>query len=291
MFKISQCPVCSGTEFKGYLTCKDYTVSQKEFEIVQCNSCDFVFTDPRPENKDLGEYYKSDAYISHSDSSAGIVNKLYKIARSFTLKSKYALVKPFAEQKGLLDVGCGTGAFLNFCASKDLVVDGVEPDEDARKFVQNNHGILVHEEDQLKNWEAQKFSAITMWHVLEHVPDLNERIQELKNLLDNKGRLFVAVPNYTSGDAGRYGKYWAAYDVPRHLWHFSPKSIRTLFNKHGFVLERTLPMKLDSFYVSMLSEKYKNGSSRLFSAVWTGLKSNLAAGDDKWSSQIYVFKK
>jgi SAM-dependent methyltransferase len=291
MFKISQCPVCSGAEFKGYLTCKDYTVSQKEFEIVQCNSCDFVFTDPRPENKDLGEYYKSDAYISHSDSSAGIVNKLYKIVRSFTLKSKYALVKSYAEQKGLLDVGCGTGAFLNYCAHKDLVVDGVEPDEDARKFVQNNHGILVHEEDQLKNWESQKFSAITMWHVLEHVPDLNERIQELKNLLDNNGRLFVAVPNYTSGDANRYGKYWAAYDVPRHLWHFSPKTIRTLFNKHGFVLERTLPMKLDSFYVSMLSEKYKNGSPRLLSALLSGLKSNLAAGDDKWSSQIYVFKK
>jgi SAM-dependent methyltransferase len=291
MFKISHCPVCSGTEFKGYLTCKDYTVSQTEFEIVQCKSCDFVFTDPRPENKDLGEYYKSDAYISHSDSSAGLVNKLYKIARSFTLKSKYALVKSFAEQKGLLDVGCGTGAFLNYCAHKDLVVDGVEPDEDARKFVQNNHGILVHEEGQLKNWEAQKFSAITMWHVLEHVPDLNDRIQELKNLLDNSGRLFVAVPNYTSGDANRYGKYWAAYDVPRHLWHFSPKSIRTLFNKHGFVLERTLPMKLDSYYVSMLSEKYKNGSPRLLSAVWSGLKSNLAAGDDKWSSQIYVFKK
>lgn len=291
MFKISQCPVCAGAEFKSFLTCKDYTVSQKEFEIVQCKSCDFVFTDPRPENKDLGQYYKSDSYISHSDSSAGLVNKLYKIARSFTLRSKYNLVKEYALRKGLLDVGCGTGAFLNYCAQKDLAVDGVEPDDDTRKFVQDNHGILVHEEGQLKNWEEQKFSAITMWHVLEHVPNLNERIQELKSLLDNSGRLFVAVPNYTSGDANRYGKYWAAYDVPRHLWHFSPKSIRALFNKHGFVLERTLPMKLDSFYVSMLSEKYKNGSPRLFSAVWTGLKSNLAAGDDKWSSQIYVFKK
>lgn len=291
MFKISQCPVCSGAEFKGFLTCKDYTVSQKEFEIVQCKSCEFVFTDPRPENKDLGQYYKSEAYISHSDSSAGLVNKLYKLARSFTLKSKYALVKPHAMNKGLLDVGCGTGAFLNYCAQKDLIVDGVEPDEDARNFVKSNHGILVHEEDQLRNWEPQKFSAITMWHVLEHVPDLNERIKELKNLLDNNGRLFVAVPNYTSADAKHYGKYWAAYDVPRHLWHFSPKTIRTLFNKHGFVLERTLPMKLDSYYVSMLSEKYKNGSPRLFSAVLTGLKSNFAAGDDKWSSQIYVFKK
>jgi SAM-dependent methyltransferase len=291
MYKISNCPVCSGTEFGPHLVCKDYTVSQQEFEIVKCKSCDFVLTDPRPENKDLGEYYKSDTYISHSDSSAGIVNKLYKVARSFTMRSKYALVKDYAKSKGLLDIGCGTGAFLSFCAQKDLVVDGVEPDQDARSFVQKNHGILVHEEDQLKKWEAQKFSAITMWHVLEHVPDLNERIEEIKHLLDNSGRLFVAVPNFTSGDAAKYGKHWAAYDVPRHLWHFSPKSIRKLFNKHGFVLERTLPMKLDSFYVSMLSEKYKNGSPRLLSAVWSGFKSNMQAGDDKWSSQIYVFKK
>jgi SAM-dependent methyltransferase len=191
----------------------------------------------------------------------------------------------------ILDIGCGTGAFLNEMKSASWNITGLEPEKKASKIASKLYGINTQNPEVLFQLPKNSYDAITMWHVLEHVPDLNERIQELKNLLDNNGRLFVAVPNYTSGDAGRYGKYWAAYDVPRHLWHFSPKSIRTLFNKHGFVLERTLPMKLDSFYVSMLSEKYKNGSSRLFSAVWTGLKSNLAAGDDKWSSQIYVFKK
>jgi SAM-dependent methyltransferase len=285
----ASCPVCSGTTYLPYLVCTDYTVSKKEFQIQQCKDCGFLMTAPRPEDADLGQYYKSDTYISHSDTSEGWINKVYKLARRFTLSRKYALVKPYAGRLGLLDVGCGTGAFLNYCQEQDVHVQGVEPDPDARASVERMYHLRVSDESALDAWEEGSFSAITLWHVLEHVPELNTRIEQLKRLLDKEGRLFVAVPNPDSGDAQYYKAGWAAYDVPRHLWHFTPKTIRALFNKHGFVLERTLPMPLDAFYVSLLSEQYRKGST--LNAFWRGLRSNLAAGGDKWSSQIYVFKK
>lgn len=289
MVNLSECPVCSGTQFSSFLQCTDHTVSQESFSIVRCTGCGFLMTNPRPDNADLGRYYKSEQYISHSNTSKGWVNRVYKIARSFTLAQKYKLVKPYASENGLLDIGCGTGAFLDYCAEKGLNVEGVEPDEDARKFAQSEYGFQLKTEDALDEWPDAQFSAITMWHVLEHVPNLSERIAQLKRLLSARGRIFVAVPNHTSADAHHYRQYWAAYDVPRHLWHFSPATIRTLFNKHGFVLERTLPMKLDAYYVSLLSERYKNGNA--LGAFWQGFRSNWLAGNDKWSSQIYVFKK
>lgn len=289
MVNLSECPVCSGTQFSSFIQCADHTVSQESFSIVRCTGCGFLMTNPRPENADLGKYYKSEQYISHSNTSKGWVNRVYKIARAFTLAQKYRLVKPYASENGLLDIGCGTGAFLDYCAEKGLNVEGVEPDEDARKFAQSEYGFQLKTEDALNDWPDAQFSAITMWHVLEHVPNLSERIAQLKRLLNARGRIFVAVPNHTSADAHHYRQFWAAYDVPRHLWHFSPSTIRTLFNKHGFVLERTLPMKLDAYYVSLLSERYKNGNA--VSAIWQGFRSNWLAGDDKWSSQIYVFKK
>lgn len=289
MVNLSECPVCSGSQFSSFLQCTDHTVSQESFSIVRCTGCGFLMTNPRPENADLGKYYKSEQYISHSNTSKGWVNQVYKIARSFTLAQKYKLVNPYASESGLLDIGCGTGAFLDYCAEKGLTVEGVEPDEDARRFAQSEYGFQLKTEEALNTWPDAQFSAITMWHVLEHVPNLPERIAQLKRLLHARGRVFVAVPNHTSADAHHYRQFWAAYDVPRHLWHFSPTTIRALFNKQGFVLERTLPMKLDAYYVSLLSERYKNGNA--LSALWQGFRSNWLAGDDKWSSQIYVFKK
>jgi 2-polyprenyl-3-methyl-5-hydroxy-6-metoxy-1,4-benzoquinol methylase len=289
MVKLHECPVCSGNQFSPYLQCVDHTVSQESFTIMRCSGCGFLLTSPRPENSDLGKYYKSEQYISHSNTSKGWVNRMYKLARRFTLAQKFRLVNPYAQQSGLLDIGCGTGAFLNYCAEKGLRVEGVEPDDDARRFAQSEYGFALKTEEELDTWAAGQFSAITMWHVLEHVPNLQERIAQLKRLLDAQGRVFVAVPNHRSADAQYYKEFWAAYDVPRHLWHFSPSTIRSLFNKQGFVLERTLPMKLDAYYVSLLSERYRNGSA--LNALWQGFRSNWKAGDDQWSSQIYVFKK
>jgi len=291
MESIQNCPVCGAYQFEDYLQCIDYTVSRETFTIQSCQSCGFLFTNPRPAESEMGRYYKAEAYISHTDSSKGLINKIYKQVRSITLNQKFSLIKPFLTNNRLLDVGAGTGAFLDFCKTKGVDVSGVEPDEDARGVAKLNYDLKLDAESAMGTFQDEQFSVITLWHVLEHVANLNERIIELKRVLSRDGRIFIAVPNHTSHDARHYRKHWAAYDVPRHLYHFDEDTIRQLFRKHGLELEKTLPMKFDSTYVSLLSEKYKTGRTNFLSGVFHGVFSNLTAKPNTWSSQIYVFKK
>lgn len=288
---LESCPLCKGEDFKDRFACVDYTVSKETFQVVECDSCGFVFTNPRPFEKDLGNYYKSDTYISHSDTSKGLVNKLYKAIRKITLNQKHSLVSPFIQAGSLLDIGCGTGAFLNYCKQQGVSVNGIEPDSDARNFGINNYRIDVFPENKLHEFTNNSFSVITMWHVLEHVANLNERVSEINRLLTDKGRVFIAVPNHLSYDAQYYKDNWAAYDVPRHLNHFDHRSIKSLFEQHGLLLERILPMKFDSFYVSILSEEIKTGSRNFIRGIIRGFISNMKASKTTWSSQIYVLKK
>jgi SAM-dependent methyltransferase len=291
MEELSNCPVCGHAHFAHFLTAKDYTVSHEQFQIVECKQCGFLFTNPRPLQENLGKYYKSSAYVSHSDTSEGLINKVYKQVRKITLNQKYNLVKPYLENNNLLDIGSGAGAFLKYVNGKGVNTFGIEPDNETREASIHKYGVDVREESALFNFEKDFFSVITMWHVLEHVPNLEERILDIKRILWPTGRLFIAVPNHTSFDAKYYKEHWAAFDVPRHLYHFSPVTIRKLFNKHNMVLEQIIPMKFDSFYVSMLSEQYKNGKPNLLNGILSGLKSNFKAENDSYSSQIYVFKR
>lgn len=290
---LSACPVCSATEFKPFLFCKDYTVSRETFSIVECASCRFRFTNPRPEADILGNYYKSEDYVSHSNSSKGLINFLYQKVRRHTLKRKLKLVSRYSSPGSLLDIGCGTGEFLNTCKRGNWKTLGIEPGDEAREMGIKNYGLDVKKESGIKNLEDSSFDVITMWHVLEHVPLLQERVKELKRLLKAGGALFIAVPNCASKDALHYKEFWSAYDLPRHLYHFRPQDIRRLFEMNGMRIEKILPMKFDSFYVSMLSEKYMTGSPNPIRAFFTGLHSNLSAmGDGKtYSSQIYVIKR
>lgn len=292
MFNYTNCPVCKNQSFSKFLSCKDYTVSQKEFNIVSCNSCGFKFTNPIPEIADLGNYYKSEDYISHSNTKKGIISRLYHLVRNYTLRQKLALVSKHVSRGTILDYGCGTGMFLKTCQESGWSVFGMEPDSDARKIAaQVNVKPSVDKTELAQTLGKNKLDAITLWHVLEHVTDLDETLSFFKKNLADEGVLIIAVPNHKSNDAKHYNEFWAAYDVPRHLYHFEPKTIGQLLAGYGFELNETLPMRFDSFYVSMLSEKYKTGSIRYVSAFLRGLISNLSAknaGD--YSSVIYVFK-
>ena len=286
------CPVCNNTAFSEHLTCKDFTVSNETFSIVKCNGCNFTFTNPIPLESEIGSYYESEDYISHSNTRKGIVNSLYQIVRNYTLDKKVALLRKLNDGFQLLDIGSGTGEFLNHCKKNGFEVSGVEPSKIARESANQNFNLSVKEESSLAHFENNSFDFITMWHVLEHVYHLNDRVNELKRLIKQEGHIIVAVPNYHSWDAKKYKENWAAYDVPRHLYHFTPDTIKELFLKHGLKLIDTLPMKFDSFYVSLLSEKYKTGNTNLISAFISGLKSNIKAKPTKtYSSQIYIFKK
>lgn len=287
---VAECPICAEKDRKTFLSCKDNTVSKANFEIVECSKCGFAYTSPRPAENDLGMYYESDEYISHSNTSKGIVSRLYQMVRKHTLKKKLALINREGKKGALLDIGCGTGEFLNTVNLDGWKTIGIEPSPSARKQCIENYKLDVREENDLNNLQPKSFDAITMWHVMEHVPHLRERVQKLKDLLKDDGVLVVAVPNRNSHDAKYYRENWAAYDVPRHLWHFRAEDMRTLMSGFGFEVKQILPMKFDSYYVSMLSEKYKTGSSNLVSAVWRGWISNRKAGAEGSSSLIYIIR-
>lgn len=290
---LSNCPICKSSQFSSFLKCKDHTVSHETFQIMECNSCKLKFTNPRPEPQKLGDYYKSETYISHSNISKGFINSAYQVIRKYTLLKKLQLISKYYRTGKILDIGCGTGEFLKICKDAKWVTLGIEPDPDARKKAVENHGLDVLEEAEIKSLKNEDFDIISMWHVLEHVSNLNERIEDLKRLIKPNGVIIIAVPNLSSLDAQIYQEYWAAYDLPRHLYHFSPSDIETVFESHGLTVFKNLPMIFDSFYVSLLSEKYRMGKSNIIRAFWNGFRSNLYAlkTGRKYSSQIYLIRK
>lgn len=273
-----------------YLSCKDYLVSNEKFDLVYNKELDMLETTPVPSLDKLSSYYKSEEYISHTDASKTIFDKVYQFVKKINIKHKLNVINSLLkEEKKLLDVGCGTGDFLAACKINGYNVCGIEPNNKANEIATKKIGKSVYK--NLVDINESEFDIITLWHVLEHVPNLEDYIIKIKNLLKPNGILIIAVPNFKSFDANYYKQYWAAFDVPRHLWHFSKTAIQKLFFKQQMRVINILPMKFDSFYVSLLSEKYKTGKSNFMKAFYVGFVSNLKALKTKeYSSLIYIIK-
>ena len=278
------------------LICKDYTVSGKKFELIYQSDLDMYVTHPKPSEIELPAYYKSEKYISHTDSKKSLFELVYQLVKNYTISKKVNLINSLqTKEKSLLDIGCGTGDFMSASQKRGWEVSGLEPNIDARNLaitkLKKQTKIYNNIEELLKNNVDKKFNLISLWHVLEHVADYKDYIKKIKSVLKKEGILIIAVPNFKGYDASYYKEYWAAYDVPRHLWHFSQNAIKTIFEKQDMQLVKTLPMKFDSYYVSLLSEKYKTGKTNLFNAFKIGFKSNWKATKTKeYSSLIYVLK-
>lgn len=289
------CPLCNSTEIAEALTARDYTVSQDIFSIWECNDCTLRFTQDIPDAASIGVYYQSENYISHSNTRKGLVNSLYHMVRIKTLSDKRRLLSSATRMRygKLLDIGAGTGAFAGHMKEHEWDVTGLEPDEKAREVALTQHKVELLPVSEFYSLPADHYDAITLWHVLEHVHDLHSYIGQLARLLKKDGRIFIAVPNYTSYDAAIYRGAWAAYDVPRHLYHFSPDAMEDLLTRHGLQLQVTRPMWYDSFYISLLSEKYQYGKGNTIRAVLNGFISDIKAFVDKsrCSSLIYVIAK
>lgn len=273
---------------KPYIKTKDHFFSQEQFTLLYDESLEMLITSPAPEN--LETYYQSDSYISHSDQSKSVIDKLYLFVKNYSLKRKVSLLNTLIPKKGsVLDIGAGTGDFLLCAKQNKWIVSGVEPNELARTNAKTKEIILTDNIDALPN---QNYDVVSLWHVLEHLPNLKEQIAKITKLINTNGYLIIAVPNYNSYDAEHYSEYWAAYDVPRHLWHFSEESIIKLFHPSGYKLIKTKPMWFDAYYVSLLSEKYKTGKNRYLHAFYRGFISNAKALYTKqFSSHIYILKK
>lgn len=292
MHTYSECPVCKSKAFAKVLTATDYTVSKEQFDIHHCNDCQHRFTNPVPKEAAIGPYYQSEEYISHSNTSKGLINRLYHIVRKRALRSKRKLAQSASgKQTGrLLDIGSGAGAFLAEMKAAGWTVDGIEPDEGARAVAKKDFGVIAQPSDAFFGLEEGQYDVVTMWHVLEHVHQLDGYMEKIAKLLKPGGTLLIAVPNYNSLDAERYKAGWAAYDVPRHLYHFCKTSMQRLLERHQYQLRKIRMMPFDSFYVCMLSERYKNGS--MIRGIWNGFCSYVVAvfKKERCSSIIYVIK-
>lgn len=289
------CPVCNSNSLNAVFKVKDESISKEYFEIVECQKCTVRFTQNVPIASEIGKYYESDEYISHSNTKAGLVNKIYHSVRNITLNTKEHYIVQYTGRTvgSILDYGAGVGSFAHHMKQKGWQITALEPSESARKNAAENYKIQLHPSEDLFRLATNSYDAITLWHVLEHVHELHTTIAQLKSLLRPQGVLFIAVPNYTSLDAQHYQQHWAAYDVPRHLYHFSPLSMNTLMDQHGMKIKKVLPMWFDSTYVSLLSEQYLTGKKSLIKAGLMGLQSNLKAifNKKKCSSLIYVIHK
>jgi 2-polyprenyl-3-methyl-5-hydroxy-6-metoxy-1,4-benzoquinol methylase len=277
------------------MTCTDFYASGEQFELCACEQCGFMFTQGAPAEAEMGRYYASPDYISHTDTRQGAMNFIYHIVRSYMLGRKARLVAREAHRKTgrLLDIGTGTGYFAYAMARRGWQVKAVEKSEQARAFAREHFELAVKPETALAGFAPESFDVITLWHVMEHLEDLNGTWERIGKMLDKKGRLIVAVPNGSSYDAQRYGAYWAAYDVPRHLWHFTPDTIHQLAAQHGFVMTARHPMPFDAFYVSMLSEKHRGSSLSFAKGLYAGTLAWFSAlrQKERSSSMIYVFRK
>jgi SAM-dependent methyltransferase len=277
------------TNSKHFLNVKDYSVSQENFELLYDENMDMLITNPQPSSDKLPSYYESVDYISHTDGNKSLFEKAYQFVKSIALKNKLKLINSQSSKGRILDIGAGVGDFLSIAKNDGWQTIGIEPSDKAKNIAKKKGVSFV---ENLSELESNSFDVITMWHVLEHVPDLENQIKELKRLIKPFGTIIIAVPNFKSFDAHYYGNFWAAYDVPIHLWHFSKTSIKKLFAKEKLELVKVLPMKFDSFYVSLLSEKYKTGKFNFIKAFYIGLKSNWKGNQNsEYSSHIYVLKR
>lgn len=290
MNKHKNCPICQSNHFVDYLTVNDYFLTNEEFHLQKCVGCGLIITNPFPNTGEIGKYYQSEQYYSHPDKKNSLISRIYNFIKSINIDFKFKIATSGLEPGSILDIGCGSGDFLLKAKKNNWTIKGIEPAEKAARFAEYSLGIEIIHPKKIKELKDAQFDVITLWHVLEHVEDINEQAQELKRLLKTNGRLVIALPNINSFDAQYYGKKWAGLDVPRHLYHFSFQNILHLMENHGFRFLKREPLLFDAYYISLLSQRYRSRFMYPVLAVILGFISNLKAKKSReYSSNIYIF--
>ena len=286
------CPWCGSQKAQIHLWLKDEFLTKEDFLIYECQDCGLRYTEPRPKQETIGNYYKSKEYYSHQENKKGLIPRLYEIVKGYNLKKKYKIAAKNLQKGKVLDIGCGVGDFLHTMENKGWKGTGIEPSEEAKEIARKRVNANLLEPKEIVDLKSEDFDLITMWHVLEHVDDLKEEIHQLERLLKKGGRLVLALPNFKSYDAQFYKAQWAAYDVPRHLNHFCKESITKIFKNSCLTLKKTDKLRWDAYYISYLSETYRIHKLPLFRGAIRGFISNCKASrTGEWSSMVYIFEK
>ena len=290
--KTHKCPWCDSERTQIHLWLKDEFLTKEDFQIYECLRCGLLFTEPKPSKDKIGEYYKSEEYYSHQENKKGFIPKLYERVKAVNLKNKFRIATSGKKEGNLLDIGCGVGDFIQFSEQRGWQCTGVEPSEEAKAIAKKRIKAEILSSQELEQLPNESFDIITMWHVLEHVEDIKWQVAQLERLIKKDGRVVVAVPNFKSYDATFYKEKWAAYDVPRHLYHFNKETIIKIFKTNRLNIKETNKLKWDAFYVSYMSEQYKHHAFPLIKGAYRGWLSNWKARkSEEWSSKIYVFEK
>ena len=270
--KLDRCPACGSPDIGSYTTITDHYYSKENFDIAACKGCGLRFTQNRPAPEEIGRYYDSENYASHdSGKKASVFLKVYQMARDYMLGLKFNLVRQFKpEWKQVLDYGTGEGFFTEYLLKKGKDASGIEPSAVARENFKSRTGKTLFED--IDALPADKtFQVITLWHVLEHIHTLRETMEKLTERLEQKGIIVIAIPNQKAKDLEAFGPHWAAWDVPRHLYHWDTDSLSAFMKSLGLVRIHTGQLPLDPFYIGMISARYAGKGA--VSGILTGLKS------------------
>lgn len=290
-----KCPLCLSEKTDRYLRLKDHFLSKEEFDVFRCIDCGFIFTQDHPDEDNISDYYKSEDYFSHNDNAKSLSAILYKIARELMLKRKLRIIRKTSGLSTgvLLDIGSGSGHFAAFIKKNGWRVSGVEINKTVRERSSSEFNFPVFAPDRLSSLQSESFDCVTLWHSLEHFQEPFKYTYEIKRLLKPGGICILALPNSSSCDAEYYRESWGAWDVPRHLWHFTPETVRLFSEKSGFFIRDILSLPFDVYYVSTLSEKYRSARSPLVSGILKGIRFSILSVFNlkRSSSLIYILKK
>jgi SAM-dependent methyltransferase len=287
----SNCPLCGSANISFHFTCTDHLASGKNFDLYRCPDCSFVFTQGYPDEEEIGSFYNSQDYISHEDNARGVLNSIYRKARDLMLSRKKMMIEKKSGMTNgrLLDIGCGTGYFAGMMLRSGWTVKGIEKNKKAREFAAARFSLDVIEPDKLSTLPDRGFDCITMWHVLEHLHDPFRYTNEIKRMLDPGGFAVIAVPNCASSDSSYYKDDWAAFDVPRHLWHFNPSSFGRFCEETGFKIVGQKRLPLDAFYISILSERNSGASFPMVKGLVNGSLFTVKSWFNIFNSSSIVF--
>jgi len=293
---LEKCPICGHSEFEKVYDLDDYKITQETFSLEKCPECTLIFTVDPPLGENIGRYYESDDYLEHSNRKNDLFSKMYSWGRDLMFGYKYGIIKKLGPKGKILDIGAGSGYYLNFMSKKGYEVQGIEMSERARNHAKSEHGLHIHPDEMFHNRDfKQKFDMISLWHVMEHLYDLNKVMKRFDELLNPNGSLVIALPNYNALEVQTYKKYWNGWDVPRHLWHFSPQSIRKLVGNHGFEITSMHTMPLDPLFNTLLTNKYRKGNPlvNVLRMGTVGVASLIQGffNVEKASSIIYIIKR